>query len=114
MDGFALDLFVLVTAQPGGLEGVEGLSRSFERNVLATLCSLLMFAVLGLFVTKERQREKLHTDFQTLQKGFQDKLLQLVEKQTEVITKQAVLTEKMEALMTRVVARLESPTRRED
>lgn len=87
------DITAAAVAQVGA-EEVTGLSNAIERGGLYTIVSLLILAVLALFLLKERQREKFHAEFQALQKGFQDKLLQLVEAQTHIITKQVVLTEK--------------------
>ena len=100
------DIAAALVAQVG-TEEVTGLSHAIERGGLYTIIAILIFAVIFLFVLKERQREKFHEEFQLLQKAFQEKLLQLVEAQTHVITKQAILTEKVDGLLTRVIVRLE-------
>lgn len=89
-------------AQTPAVEDLDRVSHSLERGGLYTVCTILLGMVLYLFVAKERQQAK-----------FQDQLLKVVEETTKVITKQALLTEKVEGLLARVTANLERSPRRQ-
>jgi 1,6-anhydro-N-acetylmuramate kinase len=93
---------------------VGGLTETIQTGGLAAVCAILLITVAYLYVSKERQRERLHDEYNRLQEGFQTKLLDMVERQTEVLTKQAILTDKVEGLMVKLVARLEDQQRRKE
>lgn len=104
---------------------------SIERGGLYSVVVVLMGVCSALFWLREKDRDKWekdrekemaardaaqvksHDEFQKLQDGFQRELLRLIEAQTAVITKQAMLTEKVEGLLVRVLDRL-ARERKED
>jgi hypothetical protein len=111
---YALDvrsLLLLLAGQTTAPDMLTATANALERGGLYAVVSILLGAVGTLFWLKEKEREKLHAEFQTLQNGFQKELLRLIEAQTAVITRQAILTEKVESLLIRVTTRLE---RKED
>lgn len=93
-------LYGLAGQVPGPAEDLDRVSRTLERGGLYTVCTILLGMVVYLFLAKERQGAK-----------FQEQLLRLVEENTKVSTKQALLLEKVEALLTRVTASLDRPRR---
>lgn len=116
-----INLWHVLPGTPG-VDEVDALSKSLERGGLFTVVALLIIALVVALVSKERQRdrltlahetlrEKLHTDYQTQGNAFQTKLLSIIERQAEVLTKQALLTEKVEEALTRVNARWDMESR---
>lgn len=88
-------------------EVIASTTQTLERGGWAGVVAVLCAAIAVLFYRRESEREKMHSEMQELQHGFQKELLRLVEVQTAIITKQAVLTEKVETLLIRVTSRLE-------
>lgn len=103
----------LLSGQTPDAVAVTSTAGAIERGGLYSIIAILMGTVVYLYLSKEKQRDQLHSEFQALQSGFQAKLLQLVEDQTKLITKQVVLTEKVESLLDRVTTDLNRRAQKE-
>ena len=98
----------LLGSLPGQTAEVIGTTTQvLERGGWAAIVAILCVAVTTLFFRREAERENLHKEMKALQQDHQKELLRLVEAQTAVLTKQAILTEKVESLLVRVTSRLE-------
>lgn len=87
-----LPLSFLVAAQTPGPADLERYSGALERGGLYTICVVLLAGLVYLYVSKER---------------LQKDILDMVREQTAVLTKQQIVTEKVEGLLVRVNARLD-------
>ena len=84
-------LLLVAAAQAPSVETVEKGAGALERGGLYTICVVLLAVATYLYLAKERAQARMQAD-----------ILALVREQVAVLTKQEIVSSKVELLMSRI------------
>ena len=78
--------------------------------IIIALCLVVVFLfglIIKIILANDKKKEELNDKYAALQKDHQSSLLGIVKEQTQVLTEQVILTEKVETLLGRVTSKLD-------